>query len=335
MRRTRRGIVTAGSVLAVAAIAAGCGSSTNSGGSPSHPKSAKSITIGFAQRESDAPYYNAMRVAATAMAKQDGFKLIYQDANKDPVTQINTVQTMLAQGANAVVVDAVSPGTERSQMEVIAKKVPLLFVDTPIPGVGFTAIQSDNVKIGEEAGRLMASRVGRGKTLKLGILNGGPTDVDVGPARRKGFLMGLAQGGVKPDIVGEAEADYSENTAVTKTQDLLTGHPDIQAIFGYNDAMALGAYSVLKNRHNTHVLVAGLDGQKQAMQAIKQNGCHSQYVATGLNSPSLAADGGLKIALAVATGKSKESSFPKLGYTKAVGIGCHNVDQYYKPSSTF
>ncbi len=99
--------------------------------------------------------------------------------------------------------------------------------------------------------------------------------------------------------------------------------------------MALGALQTLKTKHNTKVLLAGVDGQKQALAAIKDGGCSGQYVSTGLNSPVIAADKAFDIAVKVATGGSNPGSFPKLTFTKAVGIDCKNVGQYYNPASVF
>jgi len=190
------------------------------------------------------------------VAKEKGFKLLFQSANGDPVSQIDQVNTMLSQGVDALIVNAVSADTEKTQMTTAAGRVPLLFIDTPIPDVGFTTVQSDNATIGKDAGALMAERIGAGKTVKVAILNGGPTDVEVGPARRKGFLAGLESKGVKYQIVAEATASYAQDKAVPATEDMLSAHPDIDVIFGYNDAMALGALSVLKSKANTKALVA-------------------------------------------------------------------------------
>jgi ribose transport system substrate-binding protein len=68
---------------------------------------------------------------------------------------------------------------------------------------------------------------------------------------------------------------------------------------------------------------------------IKEGGCKSRYISTGLNSPSLAAEDALKIAVDIATGAKKPSDYPKESFTKAVGIGCDNIDQYYDPNSVF
>lgn len=310
----------------------GGGAAPGTGGTT---KDAKQVKIGFAQQTLLAPYYVAMQKEAERLAQEKGFKLVFQAANGDPVQQVNQVQTMVSQGVDVIVVNAVSPGTEKAQLTAMAKKKPLLFIDTSIPGVGFTTVQSDNLKIGAGAGELMAKRIGSGKTINLAILNGGPRDEIVGPDRRTGFLDGLKKGGVNYKIVGEANANYTQDTAVTASENLLAAHPDIDVFFGYNDSMSLGALQTLKTKNNTKVLVAGVDGQKEALAEISKGGCSGQYVSTGLNSPTLAAKDVFDIALKVATGQATPDSFPKVSFTKAVGIGCDNIKEYYDPSSTF
>jgi ABC-type sugar transport system substrate-binding protein len=331
---------TAATLSALLFAIAGCGGSGNdsgggSGGASAGAKDAKSLTIGFAQRTSDAPYYVAMQKEVERLSKEKGFKLLFQDGAGDPVKQIDAVQTMIAKGVDVFIINAVSPGTEKAQIGAVAKQKPVLFIDTPIPEVGFTTVQSDNITIGQEAGKLMAQRVGKGKTINLAVLHGPPTDVEVGPARRKGFLEGLKAGGVNYKIVAEADAAYTQDQAVPRTEDMLAAHSEIDAVFGYNDSMALGALSVLKNKKNTKVLVSGIDGQKEGLAAIKEGGCAGQYVSTGLNSPALAARDSVEIAIQVGTGAKKPGDFPKVKYTKAAGIDCNNIDEYYDPSSTF
>ena len=101
--------------------------------------------------------------------------------------------------------------------------------------------------------------------------------------------------------------------------------------------MALGAYNVIKNKpayQNVYV-AASADGQKEALALIKEGGCKGRYISTGLNSPSLAAEEAIKISIAVATGAKKPSDYPKESFTKAVGIGCDNINEYYDPKSIF
>jgi ribose transport system substrate-binding protein len=214
--------------------------------------------------------------------------------------------------------------------------VPVLFIDTSIPDIGLTAVQSDNREIGRLSGLLTAKRFGQGTTVQVAILNGGPNDEIVGPARQEGFLAGLTEGGVTPDIVASATATYTQEQAIPATESMLAAHPDTDLVLGLNDSMALGALSVLRNQGNKTVLVAAAaDGQKEALAEISSGGCSGQYVSTGLNSPSLAAAQVFDIAVGVATGQMSPATVQKTSLTKAAGIGCDNVGEYYDPKSVF
>jgi ABC-type sugar transport system substrate-binding protein len=330
-------------LLAVAAAASlallsACGTvgSNSSPDQAQEPKPVTEVTIGFAQRQMDAPYYAAMEAMAQERARAEGFKLLFQNAGGDPVTQLNQVQAMLAQGVDALVVNAISPETQRTQLEQVAGEVPVLFVDTSIPDVGLTAVQSNNKEIGRLSGLLTAQRFGSGTTIQVAILNGGPNDEIVGPARQEGFLAGLTEGGVTPEVVASATATYTQEEAVPATESMLAAHPETDLVLGLNDSMALGALSVLRNQGNSTVLVAAAaDGQKEALAEIANGGCTGQYVSTGLNSPSLAAEQVFDIAVGVATGQLDRATVQKTSLTKAAGIGCENVSEYYDPSSVF
>jgi ribose transport system substrate-binding protein len=101
--------------------------------------------------------------------------------------------------------------------------------------------------------------------------------------------------------------------------------------------MALGGYNVVKNKpaYKNVFVAASADGQKEALAIINKDGCDSRYISTGLNSPSLAATDALQIALDVSTGKSKPSDYEPESFTKAVGIDCNNIKEWYDPESVF
>jgi ribose transport system substrate-binding protein len=297
------------------------------------------VVVGFAQQQVQAPYYSAMQVKAEEIAKRQGFTLLFQSANKDPVIQMNQMQAMLAQGADVLIVNATSVKGQKEMMTQISSQVPVTYIDTSVPGTGMTSVQSNNVAIGRGSGELTAKRFrDQGKSrIKMVILTGPATDEFVGPNRRRGFLDGLKKGGLQYDILAEQPGDYQQDKGQVAAENMLAAHPDVDLILGLNDSMALGAYNVIKNKpayQNVYV-AASADGQKEALALIEQGGCTGRYISTGLNSPSLAAEEAMKISIAVATGAKKPSDYPKESFTKAVGIGCDNVDQYYDPKSIF
>lgn len=299
----------------------------------------KNVVVGFAQQQLQAPYFAAMQVKSEEIAKAKGFKLLFQAANKDPVVQMNQMQAMMAQGANVLVVNATSVKGQKEMMTQISSKIPVIYIDTSVPGTGTTSVQSDNLTIGRESGKITAKRfLGMGKqNIKMVIVTGPATDENVGPNRRQGFLDGLTEGGVKYDIKSEQNGDYAQDKGQVAAENMLAANPDVDLVLGLNDSMALGAYNVIKDKaqYKNVYVAASADGQKEALKLIKEGGCTGKYISTGLNSPSLAAEQALSIAVDIATGVKKPADYPKESFTLAVGIGCQNVDKYYDPNNVF
>jgi ribose transport system substrate-binding protein len=344
-RRGRRTRAVAAALLSVALLGlTACGqiypSREPAAGPPNGIKpNVQDVTIGFAQQQLQAAYFSAMAVQAEQISQEQGFTLLFQSANKDPVIQMSQMQAMIAQGADALVVNATSVKGQTEMMTQIASQIPVIYIDTSVPGTGTTSVQSDNSTIGELSGMITAKRfLDMGKpSIKMVILTGPATDEFVGPARRGGFLSGLDKGGLKYEIVSEQPGDYQQDKGQVAAENMLAGNPDIDLIMGLNDSMVLGAYGVVTaNPAYQDILVAAAaDGQKEALALIKEGGCTGRYISTGLNSPSLAAQDALKIAVDLSTGKTKPADYPKESFTKAVGIGCENINEYYDPNSVF
>ena len=265
--------------------------------------------------------------------------MLFQSANKDPVIQMNQMQAMISQGSDVLVVNATSVKGQKPMMTQIGSEIPVIYIDTSVPGTGTTSVQSDNLTIGRESGKITAKRfLDAGKSsIKMVILTGPATDEFVGPNRRQGFLDGLKEGGLPFEILSEQTGDYQQDKGQVAAENMLAGNPDVDLIMGLNDSMALGAYNVIKSKpaYDNVYVAAAADGQKEGLALIKEGGCESRYISTGLNSPSLAAEDALKIAVDIATGAKKPSDYPKESFTKAVGIGCDNIDEYYDPNSVF
>lgn len=52
-------------------------------------------------------------------------------------------------------------------------------------------------------------------------------------------------------------------------QNLLTAHPNVQAVFAQNDEMALGALRALQTAGKSDVLVVGFDGTADGVKAVE------------------------------------------------------------------
>jgi ribose transport system substrate-binding protein len=342
-RMIRSSAAAAGTVLLLG-VSAACGqiypsSQPAQGPANGVEPNAQSVTVGFAQQQLQAPYFAAMQVQAEQIAKEKGFKLLFQSANKDPAIQLTQMQAMMSQGANVLVVNATSVKGQYQMMTQVASKIPVIYIDTGVPGTGMTSVSSDNLTIGRESGKITAKRfLDAGKSsIKMVILTGPATDEFVGPNRRQGFLDGLKEGGLQYTIASEQSGDYQQDKGQVAAENMLAANPDTDLVLGLNDSMALGAYNAVngKEQYKNVFVAASADGQKEALALINEGGCTGRYISTGLNSPSLAAEQALGIALDVATGAKKPSDYPPESFTKAVGIGCDNIKEYYDPNSVF
>lgn len=111
---------------------------------------------------------------------------------------------------------------------------------------------------------------GKGKILWIT----GPPGSDWTRARVIGFRKALAENpGLK--VVGTANGGYVRDQGQSAAQDLLTRNPKIDAIWGENEDMALGASQALDDRGikqwdgNTGVVVMGADGLVSGMESIR------------------------------------------------------------------
>jgi ribose transport system substrate-binding protein len=94
-------------------------------------------------------------------------------------------------------------------------------------------------------------------------------------ARDRGLKMALkTYPGVQ--LVGKADGGYVRDKGFAAAQNLLTAHPDVNAIYGENEEMALGASLALSTAGiapwdgKTGVLTIGADGLRSGFKAIRE-----------------------------------------------------------------
>ncbi|WP_345262868.1 D-ribose ABC transporter substrate-binding protein [Nibrella viscosa] len=101
-------------------------------------------------------------------------------------------------------------------------------------------------------------------------------------------------------MVARQSADFDRNKALEVLESILQAHPDIDAVFCGNDAMAMGAYQALVAAGKANeVAVYGFDGADDVMNSIRDH----KIKATGLQSPQTMAKTAAQYADAYFKGK--------------------------------
>ena len=295
--------------------------------------------IGISMKTLDAPYFAAQEVSAKKHAEELGCEVISADAQNDLNKQIADVEDMVAQGIGALIVNPRdSKGMVPAVNAATAAGVKVFVIDSTLdPAANFvTLVQSSNTQNGQLVGQWLADHT-KGKDLKIALLSGDKGN-EVGQERRLGVLAGLLEGQLRNEgrarfeVVGQGWGLWGHEGGLKAMEDLLVANPDINIVLGENDSMVLGAKKALEQSGKLDgvLLVAAADGQKEALQMIKDG----SYAVTGLNDPALVASTAVDLAKQALDG-SLPADTPKITYTKPMAITKDNVDQYLKADAVF
>ena len=250
----------------------GCTADKYNGGVPK--RDLKTITVGFAQSEKEA---NPFRITETesikAEAAKRGIKLITTNAQSDLNKEIADIQSMIAQGAQALIISPLnSEGLDPALEAAKDAGVPIMTIDrlltSKTPCVDYIGwIGSDFVEQGKRAADAMSEATGGQGQVAILL---GASGVNVTVDRTKGFKDQLAATGSALQVVAEQTADFTREKGRSVTEQLISANPGITAIYAENDEMALGAVAALKaaGKQPGDVKIITIDGTQGAVQGI-------------------------------------------------------------------
>ncbi len=306
---TRRNILGAGALMGTLGLLTACttppGGSTAGGGSgggggggaegsAEFTDAVKKLVNGRTLQVGFTPpvlseYYTQMENAAfTRMAQLEDLYGVQWKWEKSSPTgnfnaveqQISTVQTwtsrkfdivFICTGANfatmqGVYKNAMDAGTSIFQFNQPVELYPIDQINT-VSNIGY----DNRWQSGYVAGKFIADTLkGKGKIVQIM----GPSGSDWTKARLIGFNQAMAENpGI--EVVGTADGGYLRDKGLSAAQDLLTRHRDINAIYGENEDMALGASQAvdaagLKQWDGSEgIVIVGADGLLSGMEAIR------------------------------------------------------------------
>lgn len=305
---SRRRLLGTGALLGTVGFLSACttppGGSTNKGGggaggagaegSDDYTAAIKKLVAGRELQVGFTPpvlseYYTQMENAAfTRMAQlEDLYGVRWKWEKSSPTgnfnaveQQISTVQSwtsrkfdivFICTGANfatmqGVYKKAMSSGTNIFQFNQPVELYPIDDINT-VSNIGY----DNRWQSGYVAGKFIADTLkGQGKIIQIM----GPAGSDWTKARLVGFNKAMAENpGLQ--VVGSADGGYLRDKGLSATQDLLTRNKDVNAIYGENEDMALGASQAVDAAGlkqwdgNQGVVIVGADGLLSGMDAIR------------------------------------------------------------------
>lgn len=282
-------------------------------------------TIGFAQCNLNDTFQTYVVDAATAKAKELGYKLDVQDAQEDVVKQQDQVNTMIEQGYDAIMVVPVDTSAMGPITDAVTKAgIPLIYVNrnpfgTEQPPEGVYYVGSQEIIAGQLQAEQLVKLLGDNAKGGVGILEGILSN-EGAVKRTEGNETVLAK---YPDIkiLAKEAGDWQSDKGMSITENWLTAYgKGLTAILANNDNMAIGALQALEAAGREDVIVMGVDAIPDALNLVKDG----KLDATVLQDAKGQGGTGVEIADKAAKGEAPEA----ITWIDFVLITKDNVDQY-------
>jgi len=240
------------------------------------------------------PFWAAVEEGAKEKAAELGVDLVVlaPPTESDIQAQITQVEDQLSKGIDAL---AIAPTDPTALAPVVdqakSQGVGVVFVDTMGTNEGVTFIGTNNEEGAKLAAEFICENVEKGSD--VAILQGIITQ-STGKARADGAKAGLTGCGL--NVVAEQPADWDTATAQSVMENILTGNPNLKAVFASNDNMALGAVEAIKAAGKSgEILVVGFDANPNAAAAVIAGDMAATVAQNPKNMGALGVENALKV----------------------------------------
>src|SRR5690348_9250231 len=227
------------------------------------------------------PWFVVLGDTAKARAIELGYDATVFDSQNDTAKEAASFENIIAGGYKAILFNPTDAnGSVANVQKAKAAGIPVFCIDREINSTNAATSQmlSDSYSGCVKLGQYFVKTVGKeGEYAELlGIVGDNNTW-----NRSKGFHSVVDRfPGLK--MVAQQSGDFDRAKGLEVMESILQAHPNINAVFCGNDAMAMGAYQALVSAgKDKQVKVFGFDGADDVVKAIAEG----KIAATGMQFP--------------------------------------------------
>ncbi len=260
------------------------------------------------------PFFVSLKDGAQKEADKLGYNLVVLDSQNNPAKELANVQDLTVRGTKILLINPTDSDAVGNAVKMANQaNIPVITLDRQATkGEVVSHIASDNVLGGKIAGDYIAKKAGEGaKVIELQGIAG----TSAARERGEGFQQAVAahkfnvlasQPADFDRTKGCQPADFDRTKGLNVMQNLLTAHPDVQAVFAQNDEMALGALRALQTAGKSDVMVVGFDGTPDGEKAVNDG----KLAATIAQLPDQIGAKGVETADKVLKGEKVQAKYP-------------------------
>lgn len=230
---------------------------------------AADLTIGVSWSNFQEERWKTDEAAIKAELSKLGAKYISADAQSSPSKQLSDIESLISQGANALIIlaqdsAAVGPALDAAE----AEGIPVVGYDRLIEDPRAFYLTFDNMEVGRMEAAAVFAAAPKGNYV---MIKGSPTDPNADFLRagqQEVLQKAIDAGDVK--IVGEAYTDgWLPANAQRNMEQILTANDNkVDAVVASNDGTAGGAIAALNAQGMAGIPVSGQDADAAALNRI-------------------------------------------------------------------
>jgi ABC-type sugar transport system substrate-binding protein len=191
-------------------------------------------------------------------------KVTVYDAKSDVNSQLTTIENVVNQGIDAIVItpvdtDATAPITALCEQN----NIPLVATNAKCSTETTTFVGSDNISSGEQSTQYIMDVLGGEGNVVILV---GPLASQNGRDRLTG-AYNILEKYPNINVIAEQSADWIRAEAMQTTENWLQSGMEIDAIIAGNDEMAIGA-ALACNEQNVQVPIVGVGGTLDGLNAV-------------------------------------------------------------------
>lgn len=217
---------------------------------------AHTATIGLVVPDIANPFFSDLAREIEQSAYKKGYSVFFCNTNEDPTREIDVLNTLEEKHVDGVIICGLRQENARMK-KVLARLPAVVLVNRQLNGTDYPTVMIDNTEGAKQAVRHLV-HLGR---RSIGLLAGPKTSYS-GACREMGYRQAMAEANLS---VKDGWRQYCRPTVedgVITAQTLLALHPELSALFCYNDLLAVGALQAC-SRHGlkvpTDVAIVGFD----------------------------------------------------------------------------
>ncbi len=249
-------------------------------------------SIGIVVSTLNNPWFVVLADTAKQRAEELGYRATIFDSQNNTDKEAANFERIIAGDYKAILFNPTdADGSISNVKRAKAADIPVFCIDREINAndVATSQILSDSYSGCVALGQYFVEQVGeKGQYAELlGILGDNNTY-----NRSKGFHSVVDR---YPDLkmVAQQTAGFDRTMGLEVMETILQAHPDVDAVFCGNDAMAMGAYQAITAAGKAdHVKVFGFDGADDVLRLIAEK----KIAATGMQFPKTMARAGVDFA---------------------------------------